>query len=292
MVSDPVGATNQEQTTLPFGTTITAETQAATNQRFTSYDRSDATGLDYAVNRTYNSGQGRFTTVDPIGMQAAHLTDPQSLNMFAYVRNNPVDIKDPLGLLFGNPFKAIWNGLKTVASGIGSAFSSFASWAWGGIERSARFIGRVATRVVSFVTRPIRALLGLRRRVERNTAKKGSGSSAPTPRKKPDRKLLLRSINNCIKNVFNIHKLNAFSITFVTPTTDGEIHLVSSGGKKKKYREVRSSTVFTRGKLTELWGDGTGPVLGVTLFPSTNTNFVASDVDSLPITKPLYRLSS
>ena len=58
MVSDPVAANNSEQATLPFGTEITAETQATTNQRFTSYDRSGATGLDYAVNRTY-----KFRTV-------------------------------------------------------------------------------------------------------------------------------------------------------------------------------------------------------------------------------------
>ena len=97
MVSDPVGATNQEQAALPFGTKITAETQAATNQRFTSYDRSDATGLDYAVNRTYNSGQGRFTTVDPIGMGDTTLTSPQSMNLYGYVRNNPIDFVDPSG---------------------------------------------------------------------------------------------------------------------------------------------------------------------------------------------------
>ena len=52
--------TAKEQATLPFGTEITAETQATSNQRFTSYDRSGATGLDYAVNRTYNSGQSKI----------------------------------------------------------------------------------------------------------------------------------------------------------------------------------------------------------------------------------------
>ncbi len=73
-------------------------TGAPSNQRFTSYDRSEDTGLDYAVNRTYNSGQSRFTTVDPIGMASASIGDPQSLNLFAYVTNNPVDFVDPSGL--------------------------------------------------------------------------------------------------------------------------------------------------------------------------------------------------
>ncbi len=54
--------TSYEQTTLPFGTALNAEsTVANNNKRFTSYDRSAATGLDYAVNRSYDSKQGRFT---------------------------------------------------------------------------------------------------------------------------------------------------------------------------------------------------------------------------------------
>ncbi|MBX7173975.1 MAG: hypothetical protein K1X72_23595 [Pyrinomonadaceae bacterium] len=69
------------------------------NQRFTSYDRSNAASLDYAVNRSYSSGQGRFTQVDPIGMGSGSLDDPQSLNLFGYVQNNPIDFTDPDGLL-------------------------------------------------------------------------------------------------------------------------------------------------------------------------------------------------
>ena len=95
--------TAKSQATLPFGTEITAETQATSNQKFTSYDRSGATGLDYAVNRTYNSGQSRFTQVDPIGMGDSDLGNPQSMNLFAYTRNNPVDFVDPSGLLLAAP---------------------------------------------------------------------------------------------------------------------------------------------------------------------------------------------
>ncbi len=108
-MSNPVGSAFKEQATLPFGTSIDSETTgvsgsgssgtgAPSNQRFTSYDRSEDTGLDYAVNRTYNSGQSRFTTVDPIGMASASIGDPQSLNLFAYTQNNPVDFVDPSGL--------------------------------------------------------------------------------------------------------------------------------------------------------------------------------------------------
>jgi len=103
LVTDTTANTAKSQATLPFGALISAETQATTNQKFTSYDRSGATGLDYAVNRTYNSGQSRFTQVDPIGMASASIGDPQSLNMFAYTQNNPVDFIDPSGLFLAAP---------------------------------------------------------------------------------------------------------------------------------------------------------------------------------------------
>src|SRR5882762_8031323 len=80
LVTDPSNGTSFEQVTLPFGTALNAESTGATNRRFTSYDRSVTTGLDYAVNRHYDSQQGRFTQVDPIGMSAVSLVDPQSLD--------------------------------------------------------------------------------------------------------------------------------------------------------------------------------------------------------------------
>lgn len=83
---------------MPFGTALDAESSGFSNQVFTSYDRSASTGLDYAINRTYSRGQSRFTQVDPIGMAAANVTDPQSNNLFAYVQNMPTDFVDPSGL--------------------------------------------------------------------------------------------------------------------------------------------------------------------------------------------------
>src|SRR5690606_13391757 len=63
-----------------------------------SYDRSGSTGVDYAVNRSYSSGQSRFTQVDPIGMSSATVGEPQSNNLYAYVQNFPNDAVDPCGL--------------------------------------------------------------------------------------------------------------------------------------------------------------------------------------------------
>ena len=98
LITNNTANTSFEQSTLPFGTALDAETSGTTNQRFTSYDRSAITNLDYAVNRSYSSAQSRFTSVDPIGMSATSITNPQSMNLYAYVGNNPIDNIDPSGL--------------------------------------------------------------------------------------------------------------------------------------------------------------------------------------------------
>jgi len=63
--------------------------------------------LDYAVNRHYDSRQGRFTQPDPLGLAAASLGDPQSLNMYSYVDNDPMNRVDPDGQFFGALFQLI-----------------------------------------------------------------------------------------------------------------------------------------------------------------------------------------
>jgi RHS repeat-associated protein len=104
LITNPSTGSSLEQLTLPFGTGLENETTGSSNRRFTSYDRSSVTGLDYAQNRTYDSHQGRFTQVDPLGMGAATLDNPQTLNMYTYVGNDPVNRVDPSGLFWGKLF--------------------------------------------------------------------------------------------------------------------------------------------------------------------------------------------
>jgi RHS repeat-associated protein len=111
LVTDAAGTVVSEQLSMPFGTMLPFTPVYGgensyqhptlgnpSKKRFTTYDRSDATGLDYAVNRFYSPQQGRFTQVDPIGMGASELANPQSLNLYAYVENDPINSTDPLGL--------------------------------------------------------------------------------------------------------------------------------------------------------------------------------------------------
>jgi RHS repeat-associated protein len=105
LVTNAQNTTYFEQQTLPFGTALNESPPAGgtigtTNKRFTSYDRSANTGLDYAVNRHYDPQQGRFTQVDPIGMSSTSLASPQTLNLYAYCTNDPINHTDPSGLGF------------------------------------------------------------------------------------------------------------------------------------------------------------------------------------------------
>ncbi len=71
------------------GGTVLEEHFAAFQQRDTS------TGLDPTLFRTYSSTQGRWLSPDPL---AGDILNPQSLNRYAYVLNNPTSLVDPLGL--------------------------------------------------------------------------------------------------------------------------------------------------------------------------------------------------
>jgi RHS repeat-associated protein len=93
LVTNASGAALDNLLNLPFGTAIDV---TATNRRFTSYDRGGATGQDNAVNRTYSAGHGRFTQSDPIGITVVSLDNLQTLNLYAYCGNDPINQTDPV----------------------------------------------------------------------------------------------------------------------------------------------------------------------------------------------------
>lgn len=67
----------------------------------TRKERDSESSLDNFGARYFGSSLGRFTTLDwsakPQGVPYAVLDDPQSLNLYAYVRNNPLSRTDPDG---------------------------------------------------------------------------------------------------------------------------------------------------------------------------------------------------
>jgi len=62
--------------------------------QFTGKERDEETGLSYYELRFYNSAIARFMSRDPWG---GDIRDPQSLNKYSYVQNNPLKYTDPTG---------------------------------------------------------------------------------------------------------------------------------------------------------------------------------------------------
>jgi len=62
--------------------------------KFTGKEQDEDTGLYYYEARYYDADIGRFVSVDP---WAGDISDPQSLNKYSYVKNNPLKYVDPEG---------------------------------------------------------------------------------------------------------------------------------------------------------------------------------------------------
>src|SRR5437879_482180 len=96
------GATCYESDFQPFGTEgVTITNTCAQNYKFTGKERDSESGLDNFGARYYSSPLGHFISPDwsarPTSIPAAEFNNPQSLNLYAYVRNNPGRNVDPDG---------------------------------------------------------------------------------------------------------------------------------------------------------------------------------------------------
>jgi len=71
------------------------------NYKFTGKERDSESGLDDFDARYYSSSMGRFLSPDwaesPDPVPYADLTNPQTLNLYGYVKNNPLRFTDPTG---------------------------------------------------------------------------------------------------------------------------------------------------------------------------------------------------
>jgi RHS repeat-associated protein len=67
-------------------------------QDFTGANTDLSSSLYDMAFREYYPSEGRWITPDPGGLAAVDLANPQSLNRYAYVMNNPTTLIDPLGL--------------------------------------------------------------------------------------------------------------------------------------------------------------------------------------------------
>jgi RHS repeat-associated protein len=87
------GAPEETCITYPFGDGPPCA--GPTEHRFTGKERDAESGNDYFEARYFGSSMGRFLSPDPLG---GNLVDPQSLNRYTYVLNNPLRFTDPTGM--------------------------------------------------------------------------------------------------------------------------------------------------------------------------------------------------
>jgi RHS repeat-associated protein len=102
MITDETATPRECHDYLPFGEEINRSSAggcyAATTSntlKFTGKERDQETGNDYFGARYFGSAQERFTIPDPV---AGAVTNPQSLNKYAYTWNNPLRYTDPTGM--------------------------------------------------------------------------------------------------------------------------------------------------------------------------------------------------
>lgn len=135
LITDSSGNTLAELGHYPFGESW----YNATNDKllFTSYERDSESGNDYAMARYHVNRLSRFSSPDPLSGSAS---DPQSLNHYPYVQNDPVNFADPLGLYLTGPVCRLANGNPCGSDGGGGwseadildfAFTQTGSMDWG-----------------------------------------------------------------------------------------------------------------------------------------------------------------
>jgi RHS repeat-associated protein len=89
------GAASEDYLYYPWGQEWTVA-GTATEYHFAGFEWHDSpANLEPALFRNYASTEGRWLSPDPLG---GDVTNPQSLDRYAYVTNNPTTFTDPLGL--------------------------------------------------------------------------------------------------------------------------------------------------------------------------------------------------
>ena len=98
MMVDSTGAACYDADFTPFGGELPVTNTCAQNYKFTGKERDAETGNDDYGARSYSSNFGRFMSADwssiPVPVPYANLTNPQTLNLYAMVEDNPTTFSD------------------------------------------------------------------------------------------------------------------------------------------------------------------------------------------------------
>ncbi|MEW6364474.1 MAG: RHS repeat-associated core domain-containing protein, partial [Acidobacteriota bacterium] len=98
MITDQAGKIVYSAGFGPYGNEqITWVDKCSPALKFSGKERDRDTTFDYFGARHYASSQRRWISPDPVKAQSEAIHDPQSWNLYAYCRNNPVTLLDPDG---------------------------------------------------------------------------------------------------------------------------------------------------------------------------------------------------
>ena len=103
IVTNASGSILDESDFYPFGGERVVTASSGNTYKFTGKERDIESNLDNFGARYNSSSIGRFMSPDPI---AGTLANPQSLNKYIYVLNNPLALTDPTGMI------VVWSDSK------------------------------------------------------------------------------------------------------------------------------------------------------------------------------------
>ena len=92
------GGPCQQRLFYPFGELWTGARSCGMHQTFAQLPDYDAETDQYNTLNRHYTPRGRWMSPDPGGLKVSSPSDPQTWNMYAYVRNNPTTLFDPTGL--------------------------------------------------------------------------------------------------------------------------------------------------------------------------------------------------
>jgi RHS repeat-associated protein len=99
VIADTSGSVQQRYFYYPYGGIVASIGSDSNHYKFTGKERDSESGLDNFGARYYGSALSRFMSADPVVITPERFYDPQQLNEYAYVRNNPTTLVDPTGMI-------------------------------------------------------------------------------------------------------------------------------------------------------------------------------------------------
>src|SRR5262249_30552535 len=112
IVTDAQGNIKNESDFYPWGGELPFVANDSNHYKFTGKERDLETNLDYFGARYYSNSLGRWMSPDwnekPEPITYADLSDPQTLNLYGYGRNNPMSHRDG----DGHFWQELWNKLR------------------------------------------------------------------------------------------------------------------------------------------------------------------------------------